>query len=270
MKFDATIKMILEASGLTKTTYVGINDDDYTCLLYTHKKGILKSIYNTDQTDKPVFVVCSNDEGARIEYEGNTIQDIVDHVNGEDWGDDEPNSFTPDTWREWVSLTEHDRSSSSGYYLFENGEITACADTGSAEEIIPPPSTKAEWKKWLDTELEDYTINPDGSIDVVGDVDLYKKGLKRLPFKFGNVTGNFYCNSNNLKTLEGAPSTVDGLFDCTENDLDSLKGLPKASTYDVSPFTQADVQKELERQDLESRMSPTAKEAWGVDTFADL
>ena len=42
--------------------------------------------------------------------------------------------------------------------------------------------------------IENYTINDDGTIDVNGYVNLYNKNLTKLPLKFRNVTGDFYCN----------------------------------------------------------------------------
>ena len=41
------------------------------------------------------------------------------------------------------------------------------------------------------------------------------------------VKGDFWCCSNNLTNLEGAPQTVRGSFYCYENNLTSLKGIPK-------------------------------------------
>jgi len=71
-----------------------------------------------------------------------------------------------------------------------------------------------------------YTINDDGSIDVNGDVNLNNKKLAKIPFKFRNVSGGFYCHRNRLTSLEGAPNTVGGNFCCNDNQLTSLKGAP--------------------------------------------
>jgi len=90
-----------------------------------------------------------------------------------------------------------------------------------------------------------YTINPDGSIDVDGEFDnnvsfdpsrssstklrykpSKKNKLTELPIKFNKVGGNFYCNDNELTTLEGAPKEVGGDFKCNENKLTSLEGGP--------------------------------------------
>jgi hypothetical protein len=81
--------------------------------------------------------------------------------------------------------------------------------------------------------IKNYTINPDGTVDVGGDVNLYRKGLKELPLKFGKVSGDFYCSNNQLTTLEGAPKEVGGYFDCGSNELSTLEGAPKkVSVFD--------------------------------------
>jgi hypothetical protein len=72
-----------------------------------------------------------------------------------------------------------------------------------------------------------YTINDDGSIDVDGMVRLTNKYLTKIPFKFRNVSGSFWCNSNPLTSLEGAPNSVGGDFYCSDNQLTSLEGAPK-------------------------------------------
>ncbi len=66
----------------------------------------------------------------------------------------------------------------------------------------------------------------DGLYNVTGDVDLIKK-VEKLPVKFGSVTGGFYCHSNYLTSLEGAPKQVGGHFNCSYNNLTSLEGAPK-------------------------------------------
>jgi hypothetical protein len=74
--------------------------------------------------------------------------------------------------------------------------------------------------------IENYTINSDGSIDVNGNVFLYKKGLTELPLTFNKVTGNFDCGSNNLTTLKGCPRWIGGGFSCYDNHLTSLEFSP--------------------------------------------
>ena len=75
-------------------------------------------------------------------------------------------------------------------------------------------------------DITNYTINPDGSIDVNGDVDLYNKGFVELPLIFNKVTGCFDCGYNNLTTLEGCPRWVGGFFYCSRNRLSSLEFSP--------------------------------------------
>ena len=73
----------------------------------------------------------------------------------------------------------------------------------------------------------DYTINPNGSIDVDGNVNLYFQGLTKLPLKFNKVNGRFYCYDNNLTSLEGSPIEINGGFDCSNNELTSFEFSPK-------------------------------------------
>ena len=73
-----------------------------------------------------------------------------------------------------------------------------------------------------------YTINDDGSIDVDGSVDISNKRLTKIPFNFRNVSGDFWCNSNQLSSLKGAPNNVGGEFDCSDNRLTSLESAPNS------------------------------------------
>ena len=74
--------------------------------------------------------------------------------------------------------------------------------------------------------IENYTINPDGSIDVVGDVDLYDKNLTELPLRFNKVNGSFDCSDNKLTSLKGCPRWIGGSFSCQYNQLTSLEFSP--------------------------------------------
>jgi hypothetical protein len=49
--------------------------------------------------------------------------------------------------------------------------------------------------------IKNYTINPDGSVDVDGDVNLYGDGLVKLPLKFGRVSGDFDCCDNPVREI---------------------------------------------------------------------
>tara|TARA_B100000767_G_scaffold18118_1_gene16657 strand:- start:2335 stop:2781 length:447 start_codon:yes stop_codon:yes gene_type:complete len=58
--------------------------------------------------------------------------------------------------------------------------------------------------------IQNYTINDDGSIDVDGDVDLSKKGLTELPLKFNYISGDFNCAYNKITDLTGYPKNIGG------------------------------------------------------------
>ncbi len=71
--------------------------------------------------------------------------------------------------------------------------------------------------------IDNYTINPDGSIDVNGDVVILIF-INELPIKFNKVSGNFYCSYNNLSTLKNFPNEVGGETFLYGNPLKSLDG----------------------------------------------
>jgi hypothetical protein len=76
--------------------------------------------------------------------------------------------------------------------------------------------------------ITNYTINDDVSIDVDGNVNLFDRELTKLPLKFRNVSGNFWCHNNKLTSLEGSPLSVGGNFWCFDNKLTSLEGSPSS------------------------------------------
>lgn len=86
-----------------------------------------------------------------------------------------------------------------------------------------------------DNNIKDYAINEDLIVDVNGDVNLrcneLLTDLRRIPMKFGSVSGEFDCSNNNLTTLENCPHTVKK-FDCSENSLTDLKHCPLNITLD--------------------------------------
>jgi hypothetical protein len=79
----------------------------------------------------------------------------------------------------------------------------------------------------LEYQIENFSINPDGSVDVDGNVDLSSRNLSILPLKFGRVMGNFNIQNNLLSTLYGAPKAVGGNFNCFNNALNDFKDGPK-------------------------------------------
>ena len=106
--------------------------------------------------------------------------------------------------------------------------------------------TKEKIEDWLNKhEIKNYIINDDLTVDVNGDVRLEGRGIKKIPFKFNKVigdfniginylttlngspeivSGDFFCNLNKLKTLEYSPKEVGGSFDCSSNELITLIG----------------------------------------------
>ncbi len=76
-------------------------------------------------------------------------------------------------------------------------------------------------------DIENYTINPDGSIDVDSGVLLFNCGLTELPLQFRRVEGVFMCSHNDLTTLKGAPKYIGGDFWCNVNNLTDLEYFPE-------------------------------------------
>lgn len=75
--------------------------------------------------------------------------------------------------------------------------------------------------------INNYTINSDGSIDVDGNVNICNYELTNIPIKFHKVSGWFDCSNNYLTTLENTPTIMGGKFFCTSNELTNLIGCPK-------------------------------------------
>ena len=80
--------------------------------------------------------------------------------------------------------------------------------------------------------IKNYTINPDGTIDVNGNVNFAYYNLIKLPLKFNKVSGYFTCSRNKLATLEGSPKEVGMDFYCDSNKLTTLEGCPKEVSRD--------------------------------------
>lgn len=79
----------------------------------------------------------------------------------------------------------------------------------------------------LQYKIEKYSINPDGSVDVDGNVDLSSRNLSILPLKFRRVMGNFNVQYNCVKTLENSPVSVGGNLNCFNNHLKNFIGGPR-------------------------------------------
>lgn len=84
---------------------------------------------------------------------------------------------------------------------------------------------------WLDKNLiSNYTIIKDKQyghiVNVDGNVSLSYKKLKKIPFKFNKINGNFDCSNNSLICLQGAPDIINGSFYCSYNHLQNLEYAP--------------------------------------------
>ena len=95
-------------------------------------------------------------------------------------------------------------------------------------EITQPTTLTKDQINWLTAMKIKYTINPQGLIDVNGDVNISVKKLTSIPVQFGHVSGYFYCDNNNLTSLQGAPQSVSGYFACYGNKLTSLQHAPQS------------------------------------------
>lgn len=72
-----------------------------------------------------------------------------------------------------------------------------------------------------------YTVNTNGTIEAHSDVTIHDENIKKLPYKFSTVYGNFFAYTRNLTTLENMPETVTLGFTCEGTKITSLKGAPK-------------------------------------------
>lgn len=126
------------------------------------------------------------------------------------------------------------------------------------DENLPLDTRIKEWFKNQDPDVE-YTLNADGLVDVIGNINIGPMDLVNghLPFKFGKVKGWFDADDSDLtslwgspkevtdyfsfmdcavESLDGCPRKVGGVFECTGNKLVSLKGCPEEVGGDFMCF----------------------------------
>jgi hypothetical protein len=121
-----------------------------------------------------------------------------------------------------------------------------------------------------------WSLNPStGLVDVEGNFNC--SGLNLENFKgiqFGAVSGDFYCDSNSLTSLEGAPQTVGGSFDCDSNSLTSLEGAPEtvggSFHCDSNRLTSLEGAPETVGGGFYSDDLEIPKGKWGLETFIHL
>ncbi len=87
--------------------------------------------------------------------------------------------------------------------------------------------SKEEISAWLKNhKVHSFTINPDLSVDVEGDVNLSANHIKRLPVRFSSVSRDFIASGMGLTSLIGSPFKVGGRVDVSYNELTDLAGSP--------------------------------------------
>jgi hypothetical protein len=86
-----------------------------------------------------------------------------------------------------------------------------------------------EQRKFLDECIfGTWSVNSEGLVDVEGSYWCHEQGLEDFSgIRFGKVSEDFYCDDNQLRTLDGAPSEVGSDFDCSNNQLRTLEGSPR-------------------------------------------
>ena len=91
-----------------------------------------------------------------------------------------------------------------------------------------------EQRKFLDEYTRGtWSVNSEGLVNVQGGFWCPNQGLEDfLGIRFGKVSGGFYCNGNQLRTLEGSPRVVGSGFDCYRNPLISLEEAPEVIKYE--------------------------------------
>ena len=103
----------------------------------------------------------------------------------------------------------------------------------SSQELPKKPKySPQEQSDWLDECVRGngtWSVNPKtGLVDIKG---LFQSTHEQLTdfkgVRFGKVSGGFFCDYNQLTSLEGAPQEVGGDFYCHHNRLTSLEGGPR-------------------------------------------
>ena len=88
-----------------------------------------------------------------------------------------------------------------------------------AIDLVLEQDQRDEFLEALKDQGVDYTVRPDGLVDIDGDVNLSNMDLIKIPVKFGVVNGWFSCSYNLLTSLIGCPEKVGLDFYCSENQI---------------------------------------------------
>ncbi len=89
--------------------------------------------------------------------------------------------------------------------------------------LLIPRKVEGRVEKYIQLKIKEYIKNNN-----VGDFNISRLGLTKLPasLKHLKIGGNFYCSTNKLTSLAGAPTSIGLDFNCSDNDLDTLAGAP--------------------------------------------
>jgi hypothetical protein len=95
-------------------------------------------------------------------------------------------------------------------------------------EVAKQLDPHAEIRQWLDDyRILNYTIRPDGVVDVDDRVDLRHFNETILPIQFGTVTGRFDCSHSTLASIKGMPQFIGLGTNLTFSDIKSFSGIDK-------------------------------------------
>lgn len=75
----------------------------------------------------------------------------------------------------------------------------------------------------------DYTLTPEGKMNIHSNVSLFHNNLSSYPVKFGIIEGCFDISDNNFTSLSGGPDEVTEGFFCNNNQLTTLDNCPKCA-----------------------------------------
>jgi len=91
--------------------------------------------------------------------------------------------------------------------------------------------------QWLTNKFgSNWNRNPDGSVNVEGDLNFRGLELNKIPIKFMTIKGSCDLSHTHLTSLVGSPQEVIGDFLANDNDFATLEGAPQvvSGRFDVS------------------------------------
>lgn len=75
--------------------------------------------------------------------------------------------------------------------------------------------------------VQDFTVNKNGSINVHGNVIMFKSQETELALKLSRVTDNFICCYSKLNSMKNFPKFVGGNLDISFTNIHALEGMPE-------------------------------------------